>query len=800
MFGVCVFLSIILGLVSLFVGIAYFLECWRCSQIYTMFATVLPVGGVLLLLGLLLLTIFTGSGVLGALALLLNLVVLILALVSPVFHILLLVKFWDQLRSLFFVQLLVGFLSIIPSAVVGAEMAERAQEMAAQEQAEEQQRIEEEYAAANEQHRSAQERRERELHNQRLDAQRDRNRDTTPPPRPDEPIFEPDQLVAGLSSPSASVDVWPVLTVPELDLSNSEKLDLHGYELSIPETYKIDRVEPLPQTGGMQWWITGGLFDNGRPVEIKVTVATLPEKDDGRVYAPSWSELLGQAGVSRANHKIEYGRLGQMPFVRCANALVKSGHGVGKVRYLGLPSPENPQRIEIEFATDPAGFGRAHALTCEAIARSLTRSDRVMMPGLGLADVAGVSSKLTPPTTAGTASSDWQVRGPFALAISDHANASCSRWSPDGQGWRTTAQFSGANATGIDIRLQPDDDISVDRVRPIALQGPLRNDGVACAYGGEASYVKLWNDAVFTRIEHTLEQHGDSAGYQRVTYHGYLNQHRVDIQITNRDDSAITMAELEDTLLRSRLATPPEMAEQTDQADWLKELLSPDQPAFIVAGGVDATRALLLDERGGVAVSPQYDPMTQRMFQVFPSIDDATILENYEQWTSAEDSDELLGAKETLGEIQIQPIAELRASHRAKQLSWQTKTKSGTVGMTVHLEALKEADREIQTPVVEVAGRLRVRLGRRVIQPSQTPEVTYREMQNLRIWKINVPASARQKIARCHYLAIVPDNMIVISTSYHADRPEQLEAFDASVATLVYKGGEALKREEVAVE
>lgn len=618
----------------------------------------------------------------------------------------------------------------------------------------------------------------------------------TPPPPPDEPIFEPDQLVAGLPNASALVADWPTLTVPDLDLSNGKALDLHGYQLMVPDIYKIDRVEPLKQGNGMQWTIVGGLFDNGRPVELKVRVTALPQQADGRVFESSWSEVLGQAGVSRTNYRIEYGQIGAIPFARCANKLVKSGHGVGQVRYLGKPSPQNPQRIEIEFATDPQGFGRAHALTCEAIVRSLTCTGRVMMPEL--TDTAAISSPLASPTTAEISPSDWQVRGPFALAVSDQSKATCSPWSRDGQAWQTTARFSGAGDCAITIKLQPDDDIPANRVRRIALEGPLRADAVVCAYGGEASYVKLWNDTVFARVEHTSLRAGDASSHHLVSYHGYFNQNRLDITVTNRADSEVTMAELEDTLLRSRLAAVPELAQQAAQAEWLKEVLADDQPAFVVAGGVDATQALLINEQGAITVSPQYDAESQRMFAVYPP-DDAQTLADYEPWSSDESHDERLGKAETLGEIVIQPIKELRASHQSKQLSkqlsWQTKTKAGSVGMTVHLEDLKVSDREIQTPIVEVGGRLRIRLGRRVIKPSQTPEVSYRELRNLRIWRVNVPASARQSIARCHYLALVPDKMIVISVSYHADRPDQLDAFDASVATLVYKDGEALERE-----
>ena len=169
------------------------------------------------------------------------------------------------------------------------------------------------------------------------------------------------------------------------------------------------------------------------------------------------------------------------------------------------------------------------------------------------------------------------------------------------------------------------------------------------------------------------------------------------------------------------------------------------------------------------------------------------MLAEYEQWISTADHDELLGNVEKLSELEIRPIKELRAAHHAKQLSWQAKTKAGTVGMTVHVEALKEADHTIQTPIVEESSRIRIRLGRRLIQPSQTPDIAYRELRNVRVWRVNVPANARQKVARCHYLAIVPGKMIVISATYLVDRPEQLDAFDASVATLVYREGESLK-------
>lgn len=787
MIGLGIFLACILGLASLVVGLAYWMECWRCSQLYTMFAFVLPVGCTILLIGLLVLAGFSGSGALAALGMLLSLLLIPLGLVGTVFQIMLLVKFWAELRNLFFASFLINCLAIIPAVIVGAGMAERAQDMAEQQQEEaEEIAKQQQIAQENEVRRLAAER------ERRIQQNNNQNTRITPPPRPDEPIFEPDQLVAGLPSAGTSAATWPTLTVPDIDLSNGKALDLHGYRLMVPDVYKIDRVEPL-QDQGMQWTILGGLHGNGRPIELIIRVLPLAQQADGRVFEPSWSETLGKAGVSRADYQIEYGQIGTIPFARCANELVKTGHGIGQVRYLGKPSPQNPQRIEIEFATNPQGYGRAHALTCEAIARSLTRNEREMMPKPS--DPAVLLSPLARQPTTAIDPAQWQVRGPFALAVNESSGANCSPWSRDGQAWQTTAQFTGARDCSIQITLQPDDNIPADRIMPVALNGPLQIDDVVCAYGGEGSYVKLWNDAVFARIEHNTMQQGDASKHFSVSYHGYLNQNRIDITLTNRDDSAVTIAQLEDTLMRSRLATVPELAESQQQAEWLKELLADEQPAFIVAGGVDATEALVLDERGGIAVSPQYDAELRRMFTVYPQLDDQETLADYEQWTSGDDNDEMLGQAQKLGELEIQPIKELRESHHAKQLSWQTKTKTGTVGMTVHVEDLKVSDRDIETPLVEVAGRLRIRLGRRVVQPSQTPEVSYRELRNLRIWRVNIPASGRQKIARCHYLALVPDKMIVISTSYHADRPEQLEAFDASVATLVYQDGQPLKRE-----
>jgi hypothetical protein len=622
---------------------------------------------------------------------------------------------------------------------------------------------------------------------------RPKPRDTTPPPPPDDPIFEPGTLAEGVSDASIPSGVWPTFTLPDLDVSNDKKLNLHGYELAVPDIFRIQNVLPIDQGNGTQWQIFGGMLDNGRPVEMTVRVKSLEQQADGRVFTPSWSEMLGRASVSRSNYAVEYGRIGGIPFARCTDKLVRTGQGVGRVLYLGQLAPENPQQLEIEFATVPEGLGPSYAMMCEAVVRSLTRSELEMMPAP--ASSASLSNLLTKRSATESAPADWQIRGPFAFALGAQSPITFSRWSRDATAWTTSARVGGASDIGIQIRMHLDANIPDDRIRPIALQGPMRTDDVVNAFGGEAQYVKLWNDAVFARIEHKPQPRRDAV-YNTVSYHGYLNQYRVDIEVTNRNDSDITMARLQEALLSSRLATVPQLAAATEQTDWLKELLAEDQPPFLVAGGVDATQALLLDERGGVAVSPQFDPKTQRMFEVFPPIQDIETLAKYEQWTSADENNEHLGDAETLdGDLEIRPIKELRESHRPKQLSWQARTKEGSVGMTVHIETLSQTDADLETPIIDRDNKIRFRLGRRIIQPSRTPEITYRELRNLRVWRINVPPSDRQSIARCHYLALVPGQMIVISTSYLSDRPEQLDAFDASVATLVYRNGDALKQD-----
>ncbi|MEO0477118.1 MAG: hypothetical protein AAF085_14280, partial [Planctomycetota bacterium] len=363
----------------------------------------------------------------------------------------------------------------------------------------------------------------------------------TPPP-PDEPIFEDGTLVKGMASPGADLLDWMDFVSPDVGESLVKTVDMHGYELTVPDVYRVLDAQPIEQGRGMQWRIVGGHYDNGSPVQIKVSLTPLPQQIDGQVIEPSWSEVLGRANVSRSGYSVEYGLVGGIRFARCADKLVRSGHGIGKVRYLGQPSPENPQQIEIEFATNPAGYGRSHALMCEAIVRSMKRVGRVMMPTS--ADAQVTPAELVGDPAAGLPSSSWLVRGPFAFAVGEQAGVSFSAWARDGSAWTTAARFQNGRDAGIEIRLQPDLEIPEDRVRPIALQGPVRLDAAACAFGGDAQYVRLWGDAPYARIEHTPQPRQSGGSNRRVTYHGYLNDYRVDIAVTNSDTSEMTLAQV----------------------------------------------------------------------------------------------------------------------------------------------------------------------------------------------------------------------------------------------------------------
>ena len=614
-----------------------------------------------------------------------------------------------------------------------------------------------------------------------------------PPPRPLEPIFKPNELTAGVLRASSFSDFLPPFDPPDIGLTDTKALKMQGYEIQVPKDYKIDRVT---QSGdGTEWHVVGGQVGNEPAVKFKVRVIAIRQEADGQVFIPSWSEFIGQSGIDRSKYRVEYGSINDIPFARCTDEFVRSGHGTGSVRYLGMAAPTSPQRLEIEFQTDPNGYGRSYALMCEAFARSLTRGERVMMPTPK--DKQAIPTMLAQSSSPASTEADpaaTQLAGPIAFAIDQRSRSvSFSGWSLDGHTWKSTGRLGGADDVTIQVALHPASYIPEDRVRPVALKGPMQTDGVACAYGADAKYVRLWNDEVFARIEHHPEPRGSAQTFRKITYHGYLSQNHIDITLTTQDQSGVSLSELDHYLATSRLAYVTEIAENTGMASWLQEVLAEDQPSFYLANGVDLTQALSLDEQGSVTVSPQYDATAHRMYDVYPTIDDPEILAAYEQWTANAEAESHLSSAEKLDEIEICPLKDLRPSHRSKQMIWQTQTPAGTVGMTVHVEDLRPSDHDLKTPIAKSSsGRVQVRLGRRIIQPSQTPEITYNELRNLRVWRVKLVPNARQEIARCHYLAMLPGKMLVVSTSYHANRPEQLDAFDASVATLMYQEGAKL--------
>jgi hypothetical protein len=765
---------IVFGLTMFALSLMYLVACWRISPSLTLM-TFIPIVGIIPAIQLLI----TG---------------------------------WHELKGLILAQFVVGFLFFGSSflAIAGLDLPQgqgSGQDLAAYQRQQQQQRIE------MMQRDFDRERQRRDQYRTRPNISMPRynspfgnnnhNNDYTPepppPPPPPNPVFKPGDLPAGQSSPSGSPEAWAAFEAPDVGLSETKRIDMHGYTLAIPADYEVADVRPIARGNGTQWRIVDGQASGGAAsVDLAFRVIPVAHSIEGQVYAPTWTELLGQSSVTRDQYAVQYGTIGDVPFARCADEQVALGHATGSVRYLSMPIADQPQRIEISFKTDPNEYGPSFALMCEAIARSMRRSHREMLPmPQNLDAIPKTLSGRTPLDRPGAGEPEPSVRGPFVFSLDSSARGTFDSWSQRGDAWQTQARLGSSGDASIRVAMQPVLFVPIDGIPAVAASGPRRTDHVICAFGGDASYVRLWNDAVFVRLEHAPQPSSDGGVSNKISYHGYLGQQRVDIELYKSNRSSISMNQLEHAIQNTRLATPPEMLEAARQSGWLKEILAEDQPSFTIANGVDAKEALLLDKFGRVTLSPQYDPETMQLFTVYPEIgeDDQRLLADYKQWTSDPKLEEHLGKAERKDGFSIRPIAELNPDHEGRQLAWQTRTKAGTVGMTIHVDPLRTADRELLTPIRTASnGRIQICMGRKTLRPSQTPDITYRDVKNIRIWRINVPPSARQEIARCHYVALLPEDAIVISTSYHANRPEQLAAFDASVATLVYQDGKALKR------
>lgn len=542
--------------------------------------------------------------------------------------------------------------------------------------------------------------------------------------------------------------------------------------------------------GGTEWQVVGPKVQ-GRDVELTVRLLPLGLRADGQVLEPKWGEVMAAAGVTGSRYDVEFGRIGDIPFARCADRDVASGRAVGRVLYLGKLSPRAPRRLEITYTTHPKA--PEQALVCEQIARSLVRMEPVLMPPAGEPD--SIPDGLAPPARPRPGETH-KVCGPWAFFPDDDLR---TRFTKNGSAWEGQVSYSGVTDASISLTLEPELGDGVGG-RPVVLQGPVEVDAggidtasAIYAFGGETSHTRLWDDEVFVRIDHGGSPQGSRGTRRRITYHGTLGGYRVDIELTSRDGNGLTIAQLEYTLQQARLATAQELIDARTQTDWAKHLLEPGQAAFPLDGGIQAAQALVLDDAGRVALSPQYDPEAGQLFTAYPAVD-PEVLAGYEQWDS-EEMDVFLGPIERLEGFEIRPVNELGRDHEPRRLSWTTRTEAGRLGMTMHTEPLRPTDGDLLTPILDAGttDRISFRLGRRTIRPSDPPEVTYRELRNLRVWRVKMAPVARQELARCHYLAIVPGHMLVISVTYRADTPEQLDAFDASVATLVYQDGQTLE-------
>ncbi|MEM9345837.1 MAG: hypothetical protein AAGB26_04375 [Planctomycetota bacterium] len=627
------------------------------------------------------------------------------------------------------------------------------------------------------------------------------------------PRFEVDELSPGLlGSPftwyAEPDESWPVFEAPPIDMGSAVTHSIFGYAIDLLPGYEVVVIQEDPASGVRTAVIDSvDAVEPGRYPKIRLHLAPVTI-ENFRTTSEGWFNLAKEVVRKnpRSTHRHTFGRIHGEPFARCAPRWDRPQNYLTEILYVST-SIKYPMRIAISISSSMQS--RESVLRCEAMARSLRRPVKAeaAMPEQGIPDNGNMWIGEKELRQGG-----WIVSGIFALR--DDSTRRLSRgYTPFHEGGiRMNWGEPGRRIAGIFIDMKPlpigtsrDERVlaggarmrrTVDRDAFDLLADPF----VVNSYGAPVTYERLWNGELFARVEHQRKiVHEGDDGIDRVSLHrfieysGFLGDYWTVVRlIDDGERGQLSLDMLEDALRSSRLLSPSRVAVvPAMRANYLPYILENESGMLPLAGGLTIAEAFTLDVRGQAMLKPGLPEAVARGEEAATSsfIVDMPVPEGYEPWTISDQVDKYLGDTESFGRFRFQPLKDLRASAKNsdRYAEWFARTDSGKVGMTLKFEKLLEGQAAIKVPLTTdpATGEFMLELGRRKLRPQSKPDVTYRDGNGLRIWRVLMPQAGGASVRRCYYLVALTDGHLVIAADFERDKALQLQAMDASVASLV---------------
>lgn len=623
-----------------------------------------------------------------------------------------------------------------------------------------------------------QKRRERE--------EREQDRPRTEPPKP---IFKAWELPAASEVILKEGEAWPTFEPPAVDMALSQEALHWGYGIKLLPDYKVQLVINAPERDGERKILIKGPDINGQSVRMELLFVPQAQLDDGRVAVFDWGQMLSQNEVKLGETFLQYGQINGMQFVRsepAANGRYRSRERVVYAAKMPLARRRVVAKITAYEGTEE------QMLACEAMLRTLRRVPPSEITRAQ--DPATYENKLARLTPELIESVDWDIAGNFAYL--DDAGYSHRIMTNGGKG--IGLNLNGSNGM-IRISMTPAAEgeprgLMVQRDGPSMFPDPsdTQKGRRVFAYGKDASFVRLWNDELFARIDRGQSQITSQGTYEQVDYYGWMGDYWTSIKLIRRPNAAEPMSEVEAFMSRMRLASPVEVGEDFASRGWIPRMMRDESANLPIAGGT-IRQAFVVDALGNMTLSGAVDPEFGKVVGVFPPLKPEQ-LEPFEQWTVDENVERFLADAVRVGQVEIQPLVDLRASSKNNdvQSEWFARTDAGRVSVTLKIEKLASGEEPLALPVKldPGSGRATLHLGRRVIRPESPPTVSYREARGLRAWRILMPQVAGASLRRCYYVVSTPTANIVVAANFDRSQDVQLRAIDASVASMVNRAAE----------
>ncbi|MEM9110124.1 MAG: hypothetical protein AAGC72_08870 [Planctomycetota bacterium] len=638
--------------------------------------------------------------------------------------------------------------------------------------------------------------------------------DTRPQPVVvDPPRFGVDELPPGLLGSQFTWyaephDSWPVFDAPPIDMRSAVTHSIFGYAIDLLPGYEVVSIEEDLATGLRTAVID--LLDAAEPGQYpKMRLHLAPVTiENYQATAEGWSSLAKEVvGKNpRSTHRHTFGHIHGEPFARCAPRWDRPQNYRTEILYVST-ALEYPRRIAISISSSMQS--RESVLRCEAMARSLRRpvAAEALEPAQGIPDNGNMWIGETELRQGG-----WIASGVFAFRDDGTRRLSRGFTSFREGGIRMNWVEPVRRYAGVFIDIKPlpvgtsrDERVVANGARMIQTVDqdgfdPFDDPFVVNSYGAPVTYERLWNGELFARVEHQrkIVQERDDGDdqvllHRFVEYSGFIGDYWTVVRLI--DDGArgqVSLDMLEHALRSSRLLSPSRVAlTPAMRANYLPYILENESGILPLAGGLTIAEAFTLDARGQAMLKPGLPAAVARGEEAATPIltVDLPAPEGYDPWTISERVEQYLGEMESFGRFRFQPLKDLRASAKNsdRYAEWFARTDSGKVGMTLKFEKLLEGQEPIKVPLTTnpATGEVTLELGRRKLRPQEKPDVTYRDGNGLRIWRVLMPQAGGSAVRRCYYLVSLPDGHLVIAADYERDKAVQLQAMDASVASLV---------------